>query len=83
MKIKTFTTALLLCALLSACSTAPYSDRSLCIKEAEINEPNGSQTSSEVYNECISAQLKKNAKEDTFFDEVGVFFIDLLVLIAD
>jgi starvation-inducible outer membrane lipoprotein len=78
MNIKTFTTALLLCALLSACSTAP-----LCIKEAEINEPNGSQTSSEVYNECTSAQLKKNAKEDTFFDEVGVFFIDLFVLIAD
>ncbi|ETJ48202.1 hypothetical protein X564_10350 [Pseudoalteromonas agarivorans] len=26
---------------------------------------------------------KKDAKGDTFFDEVGVFFIDLLVLIAD
>ncbi|MEL0631240.1 hypothetical protein V6237_00545 [Pseudoalteromonas carrageenovora] len=83
MNIKTPIKALLLCALLSACSTASHSDRSLCIKEAEVTELNGSQTSSEVYNECISAQLKKDAKEEPFFDEVGVFFIDLLVLIAD
>lgn len=44
---------------------------------------NGSQTSPEVYNECMSAQIKKDAKEDTFFDEIAVFFIDLLILIAD
>ena len=48
-----------------------------------MTELNGTQTSSEVYNECISTQLKKDAKEDAFFDEVGLFFIDLLVLIAD
>jgi len=52
-------------------------------EEAEMTELNGAKTSSEVYNECVSAQIKKDAKGDTFFDEVGVFFIDLLVLIAD
>ncbi|TMP03430.1 hypothetical protein CWC11_13940 [Pseudoalteromonas sp. S3178] len=74
---------LLLCALLSACSTAPHYGSSLCREEAEMTELNGTQTSSEVYNECISTQLKKDAKEDAFFDEVGLFFIELLILIAD
>ncbi|MGY8838795.1 MAG: hypothetical protein ACKVH6_18920, partial [Enterobacterales bacterium] len=52
--------ALLLCALLSACSTTPRSDPNLCIEEAEMVDRNGAQTSSEVYNECISAQIKKD-----------------------
>lgn len=83
MNLKSPTTALLLCALLSACSTAEHSERHVCIQEAEITELNGAKTSSKVYNECVSAQIKKDAKGGTFFDEVGVFFIDLLVLIAD
>lgn len=83
MSIKISITTLLLCALLSACSTAPHCGSSLCREEAGMTELNGSQTSPEVYNECMSAQIKKDAKEDTFFDEVGVFFIDLLILIAD
>ncbi|ASM51999.1 hypothetical protein PESP_b0440 [Pseudoalteromonas espejiana DSM 9414] len=48
-----------------------------------MTELNGTQTSSEVYNECISAQIKKDAKDDAFIDEIAVFFIDLLVLITD
>ncbi|KYL31255.1 hypothetical protein A2I98_03820 [Pseudoalteromonas agarivorans] len=83
MNLKSPTTALLLCALSSACSTAVHSEGHVCIQEAEMTELNGAKTSSEVYNECVSAQIKKDAKGDTFFDEVGVFFIDLLVLIAD
>ncbi|GEK54317.1 hypothetical protein PES01_11620 [Pseudoalteromonas espejiana] len=75
--------ALLFCAILSACSTAPHYGNSLCREKAEMTELNGTQTSSEVYNECISAQIKKDAKDDAFIDEIAVFFIDLLVLITD
>ncbi|GEK75556.1 hypothetical protein PAT01_08600 [Pseudoalteromonas atlantica] len=55
MNLKSPTTALLLCALLSACSTAVHSERRVCIQEAEMTELNGAKTSSEVYNECVSA----------------------------
>lgn len=48
-----------------------------------MTELKGIQTSSKVYNECVSAQIKKDAKDDAFIDEIAVFFIDLLVLITD
>lgn len=83
MNLKSPTTALLLCALLSACNTAVHSEGRVCIQEAEMTELNGVKTSSEVYNECVSAQIKKDAKDDALVDEIAVFFIDLLVLIAD
>lgn len=60
MNIKSPIAALLLCALLSACSTTSRSDPNLCIEEAETVDRNGAQTSSEVYNQCISAQIKKD-----------------------
>ena len=75
--------ALLLCALLSACSTAPRSDPNLCIEEAETVDRNGAQTSSEVYNQCISAQIKKDDKNDTFFDAIGTFFFEFFVMVVE
>ncbi len=75
MNLKSPTTALLLCALLSACSTAEHSERRVCIQEAEMTELNGAKTSSEVYNECVSAQIKKDAKGDTFLMKLVCFLL--------
>ena len=83
MNLKNLTAALILCVLLSACTTAPHYGSNLCREEAEMTELKGNQTSSKVYNECVSAQIKKDAKDDAFIDEIAVFFIDLLVLITD
>ncbi|MDC9522817.1 hypothetical protein PSH55_17060 [Pseudoalteromonas sp. Angola-31] len=83
MNLKSPTTALILCVLLNACTTASHYGSSLCREEAEMTELKGIQTSLKVYNECISAQIKKDAKDDAFVDEIAVFFIDLLVLITD
>ncbi|WP_231619689.1 hypothetical protein [Pseudoalteromonas sp. NZS100] len=44
---------------------------------------NGAQTSSEVYNECISAQIKKDDKNDTFFDAIGTFFFEFFVMVVE
>ncbi|MEI8640453.1 hypothetical protein P4S68_02685 [Pseudoalteromonas sp. Hal099] len=74
MNLKSHTTALLLCALLSACSTAEHSERRVCIQEAEMTELNGAKTSSEVFNECVSAQIKKDAKGDTFLMKLVCFY---------
>ncbi|BED90982.1 hypothetical protein PspMM1_34500 [Pseudoalteromonas sp. MM1] len=75
MSIKISITTLLLCALLSACSTAPHYGSSLCREEAGMTGLNGSQTSPEVYNECMSAQIKKDAKEDTFLMKLQCFLL--------
>ena len=83
MNIKSLIVALLLCALLSACSTAPRSDPNFCIEEAEMVDRNGDQTSTEVYNQCISAQIKKDEKNDTFFDAVGAFFFEFFVMVVE
>lgn len=83
MNLKSPTTALILCVLLSACSTASHYGSSLCREKAEMTELKGNLTSSKVYNECVSAQIKKDAKDDAFIDEIAVFFIDVLVLITD
>ncbi|MBH0026436.1 hypothetical protein I6F53_05510 [Pseudoalteromonas sp. SWN29] len=83
MNIKSLVVALLLCALLSACSTAPRSDPNFCIEEAEMVDRNGAQTSTEVYNQCISAQIKKDEKNDTFFDAVGAFFFEFFVMVVE
>ena len=83
MNIKSLVVALLLCALLSACSTAPRSDPNFCIEEAEMVDRNDAQTSTEVYNQCISAQIKKDEKNDTFFDAVGAFFFEFFVMVVE
>jgi len=44
---------------------------------------NGAQTSSEVYNECISAQIKKDEKNDTFFDAIGTLFFEFFVMVVE
>ncbi|MDQ2044737.1 hypothetical protein NRL14_13455 [Pseudoalteromonas sp. 20-92] len=82
MNIKTPIAALLLCALLSACSTASRSDPNLCIEKAETFDRNGAQTSSQVYNQCISAQIKRDEKNDTFFDTIGKFFFEFFVMVV-
>ena len=83
MNIKTPIASLLLCALLSACSTASRSDPNLCIEEAEMVDRNGAQTSSQVYNQCISAQIKRDEKNDTFFDTIGKFFFEFFVMVVE
>jgi len=83
MNTKSSIAALLLCALLSACSTAPRSDPNFCIEEAETFDRNGAQTNTEVYNQCISAQIKKDEKNDTFFDAVGAFFFEFFVMVVE
>ena len=83
MNTKSSIAVLLLCALLNACSTAPHSDPNLCIEEAETFERNAAQTSSQVYNQCISAQIKKDKKNDTFFDAVGAFFFEFFVMVVE
>ncbi|GAB0109144.1 hypothetical protein [Pseudoalteromonas distincta] len=44
---------------------------------------NGAQTSSQVYNQCISAQIKKDEKNDTFFDAIGTFFFEFFVMVVE
>ncbi len=75
MNLKSPTTALLLCALLSACSTAEHSERRVCIQEAEMTELNGAKTSSEVYNECVSAQKKRVLKATLFLMKLVCFLL--------
>ena len=83
MNIKTPIASLWLCALLSACSTASRSDPNLCIEKAEMVDRNCAQTSSQVYNQCISAQIKKDEKNDTFFDAIGTFFFEFFVMVVE
>ncbi|MEL0653606.1 hypothetical protein V6257_01040 [Pseudoalteromonas issachenkonii] len=83
MNIKTPIAALLLWALLSACSTASRSDPNLCIEKAETFDRNSAQTSSQVYNQCISAQIKKDEKNETFFDAIGTFVFEFFVMVVE
>jgi len=76
MNIKSSIAVLLLCALLNACSTAPRSDPNFCIEEAETFDRNGAQTSTEVYNQCISTQIKKDEKMILFLMQWGRSFLN-------
>ncbi len=75
MNLKSPTTALLLCALLSACSTAEHSEGRVCIQEAEMTELNGAKTSSEVFNECVSTQIKRMLKATLFLMKLVCFLL--------
>lgn len=78
--MKNFITVFSLCFVLSACSSPTHTDSDECIEEANSTDNNGAQTSTEVYNKCMSAKIETNHKNDIFTDAVDLFFFEVFVI---
>ena len=82
MNIKNLIIVFFLCTALSACSSTAHTDSDICIEEANSTDNNGAQTSTEVYNQCISEKIEEKEKNNTIGVSIGTFFFELFADIA-